>query len=180
MYVGGRGTSTFGTVLPTLVQAQTQGLIGEIRVAATTRASIEDLHGRLVRINARMGTRVEVVGYPTGNGRDPSAYCQALEEMPRPSCAMVVVPDHLHASITADVIRAGVHPLVVKPIVIGRWCWIAADVFIAPGVSIGDGTVVGARSSVFKDLPGWVVAAGSPAKPVRERRLGPEDFASGP
>lgn len=68
------------------------------------------------------------------------------------------------------------HPLVPQPITIGRRCWIAADVFVGPGVTIGDGTVVGARSAVFKDLPSWVVAAGTPAKPVRERGLRPEDF----
>ncbi len=60
-------------------------------------------------------------------------------------------------------------PLVPKPITIGARAWIAADVFVAPGVTIGDGTVVGARSSVFGDLPGWVVATGTPAKAVRER-----------
>lgn len=41
-----------------------------------------------------------------------------------------------------------------KPIVIGEQAWLAADVFVAPGVEIGMGTVVGARSSVFKSLPG--------------------------
>lgn len=68
------------------------------------------------------------------------------------------------------------HPLVTAPIVIGERCWIAADVFVGPGVSIGNGTVVGARSSVFSDLPEWVIATGTPAKPVRERGLRPEDF----
>jgi putative colanic acid biosynthesis acetyltransferase WcaF len=63
------------------------------------------------------------------------------------------------------------HPLVPMPITIGRRCWIAADVFVAPGVTIGDGTVVGARSSVFRDLPEWVVAHGTPARPVRERHI---------
>lgn len=62
-------------------------------------------------------------------------------------------------------------PLVPKPITIGSRAWIAADVFIAPGVTIGDGTVVGARSSVFKDLPAWVVAVGSPAKAMGPRKL---------
>ena len=47
---------------------------------------------------------------------------------------------------------------------------------VGPGVTIGDGTVVGARSAVFKDLPAWVVAIGTPAKPVRARGLRPEDF----
>lgn len=68
------------------------------------------------------------------------------------------------------------HPVVAKPIVIGTRCWIAADVFVGPGVTIDDGTVVGARSAVFKDLPAWVVAIGTPAKPVRARGLRPEDF----
>ncbi len=68
------------------------------------------------------------------------------------------------------------HPVVAKPIVIGTRCWIAADVFVGPGVTIDNGTVVGARSAVFKDLPAWVVATGTPAKPVRDRAIGPGDF----
>lgn len=62
-------------------------------------------------------------------------------------------------------------PLRPAPIEVGSDCWIAADVFVGPGVRIGDGTVVGARSSVFGDLPGGVVATGSPARPTRPRRL---------
>lgn len=60
-------------------------------------------------------------------------------------------------------------PLVTGPITIGEHGWIAADVFVAPGVTIGAGAVVSARSSVFHDIPPWVVAAGSPAKPIKSR-----------
>lgn len=56
-----------------------------------------------------------------------------------------------------------------KPIVIGAQAWLATEVFVAPGVEIGAGAVVGARSSVFKSLPAGVVACGSPAKVVRAR-----------
>jgi len=56
-----------------------------------------------------------------------------------------------------------------SPIVIGEQVWIAADVFIGPGVSIGDGAVVGARSSVFKDVPPWTVVVGSPARYLKDR-----------
>jgi putative colanic acid biosynthesis acetyltransferase WcaF len=59
--------------------------------------------------------------------------------------------------------------MVVKPIIIDDEAWIATDVFIAPGVSIGKGVVVGARSSVFKSLPHGVVAYGSPAKVITTR-----------
>jgi len=48
--------------------------------------------------------------------------------------------------------------------------WVATDVFIAPGVTIHKGAVIGARSSVFNDLPGGMICMGSPAKPIRKRR----------
>lgn len=60
-------------------------------------------------------------------------------------------------------------PLVSAPIVIGDQVWIAADVFVAPGVEIGDGVVVTARSSLFDSLPPWIVATGNPAVPVKAR-----------
>jgi putative colanic acid biosynthesis acetyltransferase WcaF len=72
------------------------------------------------------------------------------------------------------------HLLTAAPIVIGRRCWLAADVFVGPGVNVGEGTLVGARSSVFGDLPAWSVAAGTPAKVVRQRRLDPADFGEEP
>ena len=62
-------------------------------------------------------------------------------------------------------------PLVTAPITIGERAWLTADVFIGPGVTIGDGAVVTARSSVFTDIPPWVVARGNPAVPVKARVL---------
>ena len=48
-------------------------------------------------------------------------------------------------------------------------CWLATDVFVAPGVTIGRGTVVGARSSVFKDLPAGKICMGQPAMVIKDR-----------
>ena len=62
-------------------------------------------------------------------------------------------------------------PLVTAPITISERAWITADVFVGPGVTIGDGAVVTARSSVFTDIPPWVVARGNPAVPVKARVL---------
>ncbi len=55
------------------------------------------------------------------------------------------------------------------PIVIGEKCWLATDLFVAPGVTIGHGTVVGARSSVFKSLPANAICRGNPAVVTRQR-----------
>jgi len=57
----------------------------------------------------------------------------------------------------------------VKPIVVGNGVWIAADVYIAPGVTIGDNSVIGARSSVFHDMPAGMVCYGNPCQPVKSR-----------
>ncbi|NQD61448.1 colanic acid biosynthesis acetyltransferase WcaF, partial [Enterobacter sp. CM29] len=59
--------------------------------------------------------------------------------------------------------------ITASPVVIGEKCWLATDVFVAPGVSVGDGTVVGARSSVFKSLPANKICRGNPAVVIRER-----------
>lgn len=71
---------------------------------------------------------------------------------------------------THDFTRSNL-PLVTAPIRIGAQAWVCADVFVAPGVEIGEGTVVGARSSVFKSLPAWKVCVGSPAAPIKDRVL---------
>ena len=56
-----------------------------------------------------------------------------------------------------------------QEIVIESECWLATDVYVGPGVTIGRGTVIGARASVFKSLPGNKICTGSPARPVRDR-----------
>jgi putative colanic acid biosynthesis acetyltransferase WcaF len=58
---------------------------------------------------------------------------------------------------------------ITAPISIGDQVWIASDVFVSPGVTIGNGAVVGLRSTVFNDIPPEVVAFGEPARVVRNR-----------
>lgn len=58
-----------------------------------------------------------------------------------------------------------------KKIVIESEAWVATDVFVAPGIRIGNGAVVGARSSVFSDVPPGVIAVGSPARVVGVRQM---------
>jgi putative colanic acid biosynthesis acetyltransferase WcaF len=61
-------------------------------------------------------------------------------------------------------------PLISSPIVIGQECWIAAEVFVCPGVVIHDGIVVGARSVVTKSLLySWSLYAGNPCRFVEKR-----------
>lgn len=60
-------------------------------------------------------------------------------------------------------------PIFSQKITIEDECWLATDVYVAPGVTVGKGTVVGARSSVFKNLVGSKVYVGSPVKIIKDR-----------
>ena len=54
-----------------------------------------------------------------------------------------------------------------KPVEIGDHVWIASDAMIMPGVKIGAGAIVAARSLVTKDVPPCTMVAGVPAKVIR-------------
>lgn len=76
---------------------------------------------------------------------------------------------HCHlCSGTHDITRWSM-PLVTKPIVIGRNAWLGADVFVGPGVTVGELCVVGARSVVVKDLPPRMICVGQPCRPIKPR-----------
>lgn len=50
---------------------------------------------------------------------------------------------------------------------IGKGVMLGMETMVMPGVTIGDGAIIGAYSLVTKDIPAWTVATGRPAKVVR-------------
>lgn len=54
-----------------------------------------------------------------------------------------------------------------KPVKVGSNCWLGEGVIVMPGVTIGDGCIIGAHSIVNKDIPPACIAVGSPAKVVK-------------
>lgn len=57
---------------------------------------------------------------------------------------------------------------VIKPIVLKKGCLIGMESFVMPGVTVGEGAIVGAGSFVTKDVPAWTIVAGRPAKVIKE------------
>lgn len=78
-----------------------------------------------------------------------------------PNCSLCTV---VHAMNTgqrnAGIMRA-------LPITIGNDVWIAANVVVLPGVTIGEGCVIGAGSVVTKDVPAGMFAAGNPCRVIK-------------
>ena len=69
--------------------------------------------------------------------------------------------------------------LKTAPIAIENGAWVATDCFVGPGVRIGANAVVGARSSVFADLPADHLCWGTPCRPHRRRPLAESAQAGG-
>jgi maltose O-acetyltransferase len=67
---------------------------------------------------------------------------------------------------------------VPRPVIIGKNVWLGNGVLVLPGSEIGDHTVVAARSVVRSSLPPRVLAAGNPARVIRQLDI-PEGWRRG-
>jgi acetyltransferase-like isoleucine patch superfamily enzyme len=74
--------------------------------------------------------------------------------------------DHRYDDATVPVTWQGMQPK--GPVTIEDNCWFGTNCVVTGGVTIGERTVVGANSVVTKDLPAGVIAAGAPARVIRE------------
>ena len=91
-------------------------------------------------------------------------------------CAPITIGDNVFVGPNFGAYTAQ-HPLLAKerntgleralPITIEDDCWLGADVAVMPGVTIGRGCVIGARSLVTKSMPAGYLCMGSPCRPVR-------------
>lgn len=80
-----------------------------------------------------------------------------------------VISHYTHLCTASHDIYHKSHRLVTKPIIIKDKVWIAVDSFIGPGVTVGHGAVIGARSAVFRDVSDWTVVGGNPARVLKKR-----------
>ncbi len=152
--------------------------------ATVFRWSPRPLHGFRARLLQLFGAEIpepgKVVIFPTARitfpwqlslaprsmiGRNVTVYNLARVTLLRG--ANISQNCHLCAG-THDYLRWSM-PLVAQPIEIGENAWLGADVFVGPGVTIGELCVVGARSVVVKDLPRRTLCVGHPCRPIKER-----------
>jgi len=134
------------------------------------RRGLLNLFGAKIDPTAFIHSRA-VIHYPWNLTIGPHsriAYKVVLECMgPITIGAHTVISQYGHlVSGTHDYTRRDMQ-IICKPITIGDHVWLAADVYVNAGVSIGDHTIIGARSGVFRDIPARVVAVGNSAHPMK-------------
>lgn len=92
-------------------------------------------------------------------------------------CARIEVGDRTQVASGVQLLAAD-HPReaarraageeLARPVTVGVDVWIGAGAILCPGVTVGDGSIIAAGAVVAKDVPAGVMAAGVPARVVRE------------
>jgi acetyltransferase-like isoleucine patch superfamily enzyme len=70
--------------------------------------------------------------------------------------------------VPAHPLRVGAADVPARPIRVERNVWIGFDACVLPGVTIGEGSIVGAKSVVTQSVPPFTVVAGNPARVIRQ------------
>ena len=133
-----------------------------------------------------VGCRIEA--YPKGNDKtlfigenfqmNDYVHITALESVKIGKnvllASKIYISDCAHGSYSGDnndsnpKTPPNIRPLSSEPVVIEDNVWLGEFVSVLPGVTIGQGTIVGANSVVSKSLPPFVIAVGTPAKPIKK------------
>jgi predicted dehydrogenase len=113
MYVTGRKGSGTGTVLSSLAETSKEMDIEEVVVIARNPENKPIVSDVMTRINKTIGSALKVIYKPISGHPDID-----IPEICRErsyDCAIVAIPDHLHFSYTYELLKCGIHCLVVKP-----------------------------------------------------------------
>jgi putative colanic acid biosynthesis acetyltransferase WcaF len=84
--------------------------------------------------------------------------------------ANAVVSQYSYLCTGSHDLRSPTFDIFAKPIIVEDEAWVAAGVFVHPGVTIGHGSVAAARTTVRKDLEAYGIYAGEPLRWIGDRR----------
>ena len=116
MYVSGRGTSGFGTVLPALSEWKRSGnIFGDLFCVTTSVQSAELVEQKSKDLETSTGIDLDLNTFPKADSLDIRGYLDVIKLVKKPACAIIVVPDHLHHEVAKACLLEGLHVLVVKP-----------------------------------------------------------------
>lgn len=116
MYVIGKGTDGYGTMMPAICEWRKQENDGEVYIVGANLDSIKNFKHKISELSKIMNINISPWYFPEKRGFSPRSYKEAIQKIPKPAVALIVVPDNLHREIAGAAIEAGLHTLVVKPL----------------------------------------------------------------
>jgi|SRR3989338_3228888 len=116
LYVCGRGSDGYGTILPAIYEWKRKEREGNIYIAGRNPEGIGIIRDKVKGLNELFGFEIKPLYYPKDNLHNQNAYLDAIREIPKPACVIIAAPDNLHKQMASDTIEHCLHTLVVKPL----------------------------------------------------------------
>lgn len=85
--------------------------------------------------------------------------------------ARTVISQGAHLCASTHDVKDPHFQLVLRPIAIGEQCWVAAEAFVGPGVTMQNRSVLAARGALFRDAEADTIYRGNPAEAIKPRQL---------
>ena len=113
MYVSGRGTNGYGTIMPALLEAVKKDQVNKIDVITTSIASANKTREKIQQLCEKMDFFPEINVFPNVD----TSSCSLVDYINSNNydAAIVAIPDHLHCDVCIQLMQQGLHCLVVKP-----------------------------------------------------------------
>lgn len=117
MFSTGRGTETYGTILPAINEwCRNQQQKSKVVFVGTNGNNSHNAFLKAKKLTEETGNILDIKFLPKVGVTDHDAYLSVIREIPKPACAIIVVPDHLHFQVTQDCLMNNLPVLVVKPL----------------------------------------------------------------
>lgn len=107
----------FGVLLPSALYLRARGWVNRIALCGRNGDKFRQINAKIDSWRSDPGIDVSIDTYPACGVVDPSAYLQALDNMPKPCAALIAVPDDIHAEVILACAQRGIPFLIVKPAV---------------------------------------------------------------
>lgn len=83
----------------------------------------------------------------------------------------VVISQRAHVCASTHSVSDPHFQLLLRPITIASDCWVAAEAFVGPGVTMAEWSVLAARGALFENAEPWGIYRGNPAVKIKQRQL---------
>ena len=113
LYVTGKGTDSFGVIMPTIADLQKNGIVNKITLLVREQSNINEIQNKINDLSNLINHKIEI-DYHLCDVRDES-YRNIINKIDPNYISIVAIPDHLHFIATKPLMESKINTLVVKP-----------------------------------------------------------------
>ena len=113
MFVTGRGTSTYGTVLPSIFEIYKKNKLSNVIICSTSYESSIKAKKKIQQLSKIYNINFKIFLFP--NKKNSNYSLINIVKKYEINCSIISIPDHLHTKYTIQLMKRNIHCLVVKP-----------------------------------------------------------------